>query len=135
HRDWSAGGLRRLARAAAAHVPGSDGAHAALVRREPLHLRHGPVADGARADHRGRAGSRRGVVRRSGAAGPRADGHRDWLRHHGAVAGVAARAASADGHRPRRRARAMNAVLEQLVALPVVVPLLAGAAMLLLTEA
>jgi len=29
----------------------------------------------------------------------------------------------------------MNAVLEQLVALPIVVPLLAGAAMLLLTEA
>ena len=29
----------------------------------------------------------------------------------------------------------MNAVLEQLVALPIVVPLLAGAAMLLLSEA
>ena len=114
---------------------------AALVRDQPLHLRHGP----ARAAQRRRSSSPRSprrhcrsrALRRSGAAGAGADGNRHRLRDHRALPRRAAGAARPDRHRPRGRpgARRMNALLRHLVVLPIIVPLLAGTLMFFLAEA
>src|SRR5690606_11252385 len=72
-----------------------------------------------------------------GPAGTGADGNRHRLRNDGAVPRRAARVARTDGYRPRRRqgARLVNAVVQHLPVLPVVLPLVAGALLLLLPEA
>src|SRR5690606_6641035 len=56
---------------------------------------------------------------------------------HRAVPRRPARTARHDGHRSRGRpgARDMNLLLQHLVVLPIIIPLMAGAAMLFLSEA
>src|SRR5688572_23718598 len=126
-----------MAVAAAAHLSGPDGPHAALVRDEPFHLRHGPPVAGRAADTRRRGHRRSFAVCRSGAAGARADGDRHQLRDHRPFPRRSARAARPDRHRPcgRTGAGRMNALLRHVVVLPIVVPLLAGALMFFLAEA
>jgi formate hydrogenlyase subunit 3/multisubunit Na+/H+ antiporter MnhD subunit len=80
------------------------------------------------------AGGRPGHARRPRAAGAGADRHRDRLRDHGAVPGGAARGPRPDGDRPRGRpgGRALSGGwTDHLVVAPIVVPLLAGALMVL----
>src|SRR5690606_16722656 len=76
------------------------------------------------------------AICRSPAAGAGADGHRHLLRHHRAAAGGAARFARADGHRPCRwrGAGSVSDWTAHLVIGPIVVPLVASAAMLLFNE-
>ena len=74
------------------------------------------------------------AVRRPLAAGARLDGHRHQLRHHRALSGDTACFAWPVGHGSRRwpGARAMNELGDHLMIAPIVMPLLAGAAMLVL---
>ena len=83
-----------------------------------------------------RARRRSLAIRRSAAAGARPDRHRHQLRDDGAVPRGAAGVARPDWDRPRRRpgAGAVSRMGDHLMIAPVVLPLLAGAAMLLLGE-
>ena len=65
-RDRRARRLGRLAAAAAAHLPGDHRARAALLRRQPLHLRDGP----ARASAPRRSSSKGGLVDAAAYADP-----------------------------------------------------------------
>ena len=81
-----------------------------------------------------RGGRRSLAIRRSAAAGARPDRHRHQLRDDGAVPGGAAGLARPDRNRPCRRpgAGAVSRMADHLIIAPVVLPLVAGAAMLLL---
>ena len=57
-RDRRARRLRRLAAAAAAHLPGDHGADAAVVRGQPVHLQHGQPVDRQGADRARRRAAR-----------------------------------------------------------------------------
>src|SRR5690606_9009212 len=122
--------------AQAAHVPGHHGPRAALVCHQPVHLRDGTLGDRSRADPQSRRPHRSDAVRRSRAAGARVDGDRHQFRDDGAAARRNSRRARIDRDRSCRRARGrrMNAWLVHLPVLPVVSPLFAGAAMLLVPE-
>src|SRR5690606_16081602 len=135
HCDRRARRGRSLAAAAAENVTGDHGAVAVVVRDEPFHLRHGASRDAAAADPHGRDRQPR-ALHRSRAASARADRDRDRLRVDGALPRRIARAARPVGHGSRRRpgARAMSTLLDHLPILPIVVPLFAGASMLLLGE-
>src|SRR5690606_9644821 len=135
-RDRRARRSRRLARAPPAHVPGDPGPGAAVVRREPLHLQHGQPVRGQAADRRAGPGTRPRALHRSDAAGARADRDRDRLRDDRALPRGAARLARPERDRPRRREarRAVSASLPHLLVVPVVLPLLAAVALLLLGD-
>src|SRR5690606_21318619 len=130
------GRIRRVADPAAAHLPGHHGADAGVLCRQPVHLRHGAPDGRAAAHHRRRGGARSGRDGRSAAAGPGVDRHRDRLRHHRAVPGRAARLAGAHRDRPCRRqgVRILIDWLQHAPIYPIAVPLVAGAAMLLLSD-
>ena len=83
----------------------------------------------------GRRG-RHDVVCRSGTAGAGAHGDCHRLRDHRSVSRRIARVARIDGHGSRRRSRGrrVNSWLQHLPVAPVVVPLVAGAAILLFAE-
>src|SRR5690606_41831548 len=64
-----------------------------------------------------------------------ADGNRDRLRHDGAAAGGPARCPRPDGQRPCRRAGvALMEWTRHLLAVPILLPLATGAALLLIDE-
>src|SRR5690606_10502470 len=71
-------------------------------------------------------------LRRPGAAGAGADGHRHRVRDHGIVPGGAAGRTRPYRHRPCRRqgARAMSVAPQHLVIAPILLPLVAGALLL-----
>src|SRR6185503_1563821 len=124
-----------MAAAAAAHLPGDHRPVAALVRGQPLHLRHGLGARRRGADRAGRR--RRGfrALRRSAAPGARAHRHCHQLCHHRAPPGGPARRPRPHRHRPRGRTRVRRMSWSaHLVVVPVVLPLASGALMLLLDE-
>src|SRR5690606_8524910 len=136
-RHRRAGGLRRVAPAAAADVPGHYRSVAHLLRGESLHIRHGPPADRHAAGPRIRRPGRSGALCRSGSAGAGSDRDRHRLRDHRAVPGGSAGLARAHRNGSRRRPRAgdvMTGWSSHLTVVPILLPLLAGAAMLFFDE-
>jgi multisubunit Na+/H+ antiporter MnhB subunit len=87
------GQRRRVAGAAAAHLPGADRPVAAVLRRQPVHLQRRQPGGRRASPSCGRRGGRPGALHRPAAAVAGADGHRHRLRDHGAVPGRAAGAA------------------------------------------
>src|SRR5690606_16179810 len=131
-RDRRAGGLRRVAAAAAAHLPGDHRPDPGLVRGQPVHLLH------RRSAHRCRSGPARGRrqgrrIHRPAAAGAGAHRDRDQLRQRRPVPGGAAGLARLDRQRPRRR-RGRHSVSPHVAIAPIVLPLLAAALQLLAGE-
>ena len=95
--------LRRLAAAAAAHLPGHHRPVADLLCGQSVHLRDGPVAERGGTDPCKPRSRRSRALRRSAAAGPGSDRHRHQLRDDGPVPRGAAGLARPDGYRPCRR--------------------------------
>src|SRR5690606_34668477 len=96
---------------------------------EPVHLRHGSAAQ----QRRRRARDGRGPIGlcRSAAAVARPHRHRHRFRHDRTLPRRAARLARPHGHRPRRRA---GTLMDHLAILPIVLPLFAGALLVLIED-
>src|SRR5690606_26427960 len=134
HCHWRTLCLGRLADPAAAYLPGDHRPAADLLCGQPVHFHHGAAVGEQTAADPG-AGCRSGAVRRPGSPGPGADCHRHRLRHHRPVSGTAAHLPGADRNRPRgwQGTPSMSFWADQLILLPILLPLLFAAALVLLS--
>src|SRR5690606_26904886 len=128
--------LRRLADPASPHLPGDHWPFAALVCGQPVHFLDGGTAHRRGADSGTGYGGRSGAARRSASAGTGSHRHRHQLRDYCTLPRRASGSPRPDRNRPRRRPRdrPMNSWLDHLAIAPIVIPLLTGAAMVVVGE-